>query len=99
MSPQRTGNAIWKTSFFSWGSSNRIAPSDAEAVVGGDHRAVDEMTFGAREQHDERIEVLGRAHAFARQHVDQLLATLGFPLVVVDLGVDVAGADRVDVDL
>ena len=34
----------------------------------------------------------------ARQHLHQFLALLGLPVVVVDLGVDIARAKRIDVD-
>src|SRR5690606_20356145 len=72
---------------------------DAEPVVGCDHRAVDEVRLVRGEQHQHAVEVLGLADAATRQHLDQFLAGLGLPVVRVDLGLDVAGADRVDVDV
>ena len=50
-------------------------------------------------QHDQQsVQVFGLAYALARQHLHQFFALLGLPVVVVDFGIDVTGADRVDVD-
>ena len=56
------------------------------------------MALGRTQHHQHRIQIRGLANAFAWQHLDQLLPLLGFPVVVIDLGVDVAGADGVHVD-
>src|SRR5574337_1269032 len=76
------------------GSTRSDAPSDRKAVIGADDGAVDEVTLVGGQHHQHGVQVFGAAHALARQHADQLAASVGLPVVAVQLGVDVAGADR-----
>ncbi len=56
------------------------------------------MAFAAGQHDQQRVQIFRLADALARQHLHQFFTLLGFPVVVIDFGVNVAGADRVDVD-
>ena len=56
------------------------------------------MALVRAQHHQQCVQVLRLADAFARQHLHQLLTLLGLPVVVVDLGVDITRADGIDVD-
>mmetsp|Transcript_5199 Transcript_5199/g.19368 ORF Transcript_5199/g.19368 Transcript_5199/m.19368 type:complete len:476 (-) Transcript_5199:1242-2669(-) len=72
--------------------------SDTETIVGLDDGPVDEVALVGTQHQQRGVEVLGLAHPLARQQLHQLLALLGAPVVMVDLGVDIARADRVHID-
>src|SRR5690606_17393427 len=109
MSPQRIGISISKTSTAAcsaWLAASAVVrvasftfrslpASEREAVVGSDDRAVDETRLIGGQQQHHAIEVFRLADAPARQHLNEFLSGFGFPVMGVDLGFDVARADRI----
>ena len=69
------------------------------ATVDGDHAAGHEAAGLRRQQQQRAVEMLGLADAPLRDALDQPLAAGRLPEVAVHLGLDVAGADRVDPDV
>ena len=56
------------------------------------------MALIRAQHHQQSVQVFGLTHAFAWQHLHQLLARFGLQVLVVDFGVDVTGANGIDVD-
>ena len=71
---------------------------DTEAIIGGDHRAVDEMALVRAQHHHQCIQILELSDTLAWQHVDEFLTRVRLPVAMVDLSIDISWTNSVHVD-
>src|SRR6218665_366733 len=79
-------------------SSGRPRSAQRLTIVDLEHRAGDEGGLGRAEKADDRVQCLGRHQPLAREAFYLFAAAFRIEPLIVELGLDITGAERVHID-